>query len=92
VGLYDHTSVLKIIEWRCNVAPLTSRDASDEIGNLASALNFVNPNFTPPQLPVVRAPFPTPCGLFELGSQIDNESYDFLKLFNSNNMTGWRKP
>jgi phospholipase C len=88
-GLYDHTSVLKLIEWRFNVAPLTSRDASDEIGNLASALNFSSPNFKPPTLPVVRAPFPTPCGLFELGSQVDNESYDFRKLLNSELMAVW---
>jgi phospholipase C len=90
-GLYDHTSVLKLIEWRFNVAPLTSRDASDEIGNLASALNFTSSTPTAPLLPAVRAPFPTPCGLFELGSQIDNESYDFLKLLNSNHMVGWTK-
>jgi phospholipase C len=83
--------VLELIEWRFNVAPLTSRDASDEIGNLASALNFASPNLTPPTLPVVRAPIPTPCGLFELGSTIDNESYDFLKLFESDLMAGWKK-
>ena len=27
-GLYDHTSVLKLIEWRWNLAPFTRRDAS----------------------------------------------------------------
>ncbi|MGB6190920.1 MAG: alkaline phosphatase family protein, partial [Terracidiphilus sp.] len=36
--LYDHTSVLKMIEWRWNLEPLTARDASDEIANLALAL------------------------------------------------------
>jgi len=90
-GLYDHTSVLKLIEWRFNVAPLTSRDASDQIGNLASTLNFTSPMLKPPTLPIVHAPIPTPCGLFELGSTIDNESYDFLKLFESDLMAGWKK-
>ena len=36
--LFDHTSVLKLIEWRWNLEPLTARDASEEIANLASAL------------------------------------------------------
>ena len=39
-ALYDHTSVLKLIEWRYNLPPLTPRDASDQIANLALALNF----------------------------------------------------
>src|SRR6202789_1460628 len=34
-ALYDHASVLKLIEWRYNLPPLTSRDASNQIGNLA---------------------------------------------------------
>ncbi len=31
-------------------------------------------------LPSVKSPFPTPCGLFELGSEVDNESYDFFQV------------
>jgi phospholipase C len=89
-GLYDHTSVLKLIEWRYNLPPLTKRDASDEVGNLASALNFAAPNYTVPSLPMVPAPIPTPCGLFELGSQVDNESYDFFKLLVSDLMEDWK--
>jgi phospholipase C len=88
--LYDHTSVLKLIEWRHNLPPLTKRDASDEVGNLASALNFAAPNYTIPSLPMVPAPIPTPCGLFELGSQVDNESYDFFKLLVSDLMEDWK--
>src|ERR1700723_444900 len=42
--LYDHTSVLKLIEWRHNLPPLTIRDASNEVGNLAEALNFDQPD------------------------------------------------
>jgi len=37
---FDHTSVLKLIEWRWGLSPLTARDASDDVGNLACALNF----------------------------------------------------
>jgi len=91
-GLYDHTSVLKLIEWRYNLPPLTARDASNEIANLAHALNFKNPNDTPPSLPTVTPPIPTPCGLFELSSEVDNESYDFNVLKNSPLTSGWTLP
>jgi phospholipase C len=60
--LYDHCSVLKLIEWRWNLSPLTRRDESDEIGNLASALDFENPSVSVPALPQVPEPIPTPCG------------------------------
>jgi phospholipase C len=90
--LYDHTSVLKLIEWRYNLPPLTLRDASNEIGNLAQSLNFASPNYAVPSLPVVPAPIPTACGLFELGSEVDNESYDFYNLLQSDLTAGWNLP
>ena len=90
-SLYDHTSVLKFIEWRYNLPPLTSRDASDEIANLALALNFAAPNLTVPALPVIHMPFPSLCGLFELGSTVDNESYDFYNLLVSDLAAEWKK-
>jgi phospholipase C len=89
-SLYDHTSVLKLIEWRYSLPSLTLRDASDQIANLALALNFQAMYTPPPTLPKVNQPFPTPCGLFELGSEVDNESYDFLKLLVSDLVSGWK--
>jgi phospholipase C len=89
-NLYDHTSVLKLIEWRWNIPPLTRRDASNEVGNLASALNFAATDLKAPTLPVITPPIPTPCGLFELGSEADNESYDFYKLLASDLVEAWR--
>jgi phospholipase C len=59
--LYDHTSVLKMIEWRWNLPPLTARDASNEIANLALALNFSSPNPAMPALPLILEPVPEPC-------------------------------
>jgi phospholipase C len=87
--LYDHTSVLKLIEWRYNLPPLTKRDASSEVSNLALALNFAHPDTSVPALPVITPPVPTPCSLFELASEEDNESYDFYKMQNSPLMSGW---
>ncbi len=89
--LYDHTSVLKLIEWRYNLPPLTQRDASDEIANLALALDFSRPDYTVPTLPNISQPIPNPCGLFSFDQQ-DNESYDFHRLQNSPLTAQWRKP
>lgn len=65
--VFDHTSILKLIEWRWGLAPLTARDASTDVGNLAEALNFANPNFSVPELPSPSSPSPNPCleGLLE---------------------------
>jgi phospholipase C len=60
-NVYDHTSVLKAIEWRWNLAPLTPRDTNAR--NLAEVLDFVNPpNLAAPQwnVPTVVG---APCGV-----------------------------
>ncbi len=90
--LYDHTSVLKLIEWRYKLPPLTERDASNEIANLALALDFSQPDYTVPTLSNVSQPVPNPCGLFSFLEQQDNESYDFHRLQNSQLTEQWRKP
>ncbi len=54
--VYDHTSVLKLIEWRWGLAPLTPRDGSSDINNLAYALNFSSPQTAVPSLPTPFAP------------------------------------
>jgi phospholipase C len=69
--LYDHTSVLKMIEWRWDLAPLTARDASDEIANLASGLNFQSSNTTLPTLPVIAEPPLDPCTLEDIIQSFD---------------------
>jgi phospholipase C len=90
--LYDHTSVLKLIEWRFGLAPLAMRDASEDVGNLALALDLAAEYVAPPSIPVVTPPPPPPSGMFELGSTIDNESYDFYKLLKSELTNNWRLP
>jgi len=54
---YDHTSVLKLIEWRWRLKPLTPRDASNDVMNLAHALEFTRPQFAVPSLPKPETPF-----------------------------------
>jgi len=55
-AVFDHTSILKLIEWRWGLQPLTARDASSDVGNLALALNFSSPNASVPELPSPAAP------------------------------------
>ena len=60
--VFDHTSVLKLIEWRWGLGTLTPRDASSDISNLANALNFSQPDATVPTLPVPSTPLiAAPC-------------------------------
>jgi phospholipase C len=56
-GLYDHTSVLKMIEWRHDLPSLTVRDAA--ANNLAEVLDFTNP----PDLTAARYKVPLPITL-----------------------------
>ena len=50
--LFDHTSVLRFIEWRWDLEPLTIRDAT--ANNLADALDFAAPRARAPQYAVSR--------------------------------------
>jgi phospholipase C len=61
-SVFDHTSVLKFIEWRWSLPALTPRDASREITNLAHALRFDDPDSAVPTLPQPTPPPPKPCG------------------------------
>ncbi len=58
-GLYDHTSVLKMIEWRWHLRPLTIRDQT--ANNLAEVLDFEQPNLEVPHFAVPPGPFGSLC-------------------------------
>jgi phospholipase C len=88
--LYDHTSILKFIEWRWGLKPLTTRDAA--MNNLALALNFTHPDTAVPVLPVIPEPVPTPCGeggILDGSSQGETDSY---RLLHSPLIKGWPLP
>jgi phospholipase C len=69
--LFDHTSVLKMIEWRWNLDPLTARDASDEIANLALALNFQSHDTSLPPLDSLAEPPIESCTATGVVQQVD---------------------
>ena len=57
--VYDHTSVLKMIEWRWNLRPLTARDSA--ANNLAEELDFDRPNVSAPRFTVAPGPYGGVC-------------------------------
>jgi phospholipase C len=60
--LYDHTSILKLIEWRWGLPHLTPRDAPDSnITNLVTALDFSHPTPLVPALPLLVTPMFETC-------------------------------
>ncbi len=60
--VFDHTSVLKLVEWRWGLQPLTPRDASSDVNNLAYALDFNHPQTAVPTLPEPSTPLlAAPC-------------------------------
>ncbi len=57
--VYDHTSVLKLIERRWKLEPLTVRDR--EANNLANELNFHDADLAAPDFAVLPGPFGAAC-------------------------------
>jgi phospholipase C len=58
---YDHTSILKLVEWRWGLAPLSARDASEDVANLALALDFNRYDASVPMLPAPNPPQSQTC-------------------------------
>jgi len=67
---FDHTSVLKMIEWRFSLAPLTVRDGT--ANNLAKVLDFNHRNLSFNTYPVPAAAG-VPCPTLPAGASAENE-------------------
>jgi phospholipase C len=61
---FDHCSILKMIEWRWHIEPLTVRDQTAT--NLAAALDFSQRNLTAPVIPVAPGFYGLPCPITEI--------------------------
>lgn len=59
-GVYDHASVLRLLEWRFGLPPLAVRDATAR--NLALALDFSRRDLSAPRFRVPRLEHGRPCG------------------------------
>jgi phospholipase C len=58
-GTYDHASILRLIEWRWRLEPLSVRDARAK--NLAAALDFTRRDLRAPRYAVPRVAPGSPC-------------------------------
>jgi phospholipase C len=58
-GFYDHTSLLRLIEWRFGLKPLSVRDRT--ANNIANALNFTQANLKAPHFSVPKLIAGGPC-------------------------------
>lgn len=83
---YDHTSVLKMIEWRWGLSPLTPRDR--DARNLAEVLDFTRPrNLSAPAITVPTPPPPMAC---EVPVASSESEWKNLRAFA--NAHGWSLP
>ena len=90
--VFDHTSILKLIEWRWGLSPLTARDASCDIENLALVLDFENCDAELPDLPHPAAPPPMPClppGL-PTSAVLSDSANAWSRLRESGLLAGWK--
>ena len=102
-GLFDHTSVLKLIEWRWGLKPLSARDASrspSDPGNLATIMDFAHPDPTVPALPNLLPFVPESCTVHNpavgggpapaaTSTSASQESDAWAALRSSELMNGW---
>jgi phospholipase C len=87
---FDHTSILKMVEWRWGLAPLTPRDAA--ANNLALALDFNARNRTL-SIPQPLDPGPDPCieGTSVGGITMGNSEHFWQDLHNSPFTQNWHQ-
>ncbi len=95
--VFDHTSVLKMIESVFNVKPLAARETSSDVGNLLSVLDLDNP---PKSAPVLPEPKPVtrqticlssipPSTSTAMLARSDDESKGFQRLEQVARLRGW---
>jgi phospholipase C len=80
--LYDHTSILRMIECRWRLAPLTVRDRT--ANNLAAELDFTRRATPAPHFNVPTGPFGSPCAAGS--TPVEQEWTDLLALAQA---AGW---
>jgi phospholipase C len=75
--VYDHTSILKFVEWRFGLPSLAPRDKAAR--NLAHALDFAHPRNAAPSLPTVTDPGPHICGSPGAGMALEDPFWVALR-------------
>jgi phospholipase C len=78
--VFDHTSILKLIEWRWTLSPLTIRD--ETANNIAEVLDFSAPNLKVPKIKVPKKTFGKKCP-----PGVSKQDWDIL--FEMSRIHGW---
>ena len=98
--VFDHTSVLKMIESVFKVAPLAARETSNDVGNLLSAIDLARTPLAAPPLPLPSAVFPqnicessitpgVPSGIVPAKESIEHDHNSFQHMVDSGLFEGW---
>ncbi len=95
--VFDHTSVLQMIETVFNVPPMAARETSGDTGNLLSLIDLSNPAQAAPTLPLPNSVFPqkicsssiSPGGVVNPDAAIEQDHNSFQKLADAPCMAGW---
>jgi phospholipase C len=89
--IFDHTSVLKMIESVFSVKPLAARETSSDVGNLLSVINLSNPPTALPVLPLPQPVNPQSTCSSSIGplERRDDESRGFQRLHQAARQRGW---
>jgi phospholipase C len=84
---FDHTSVLRFIEWRWGLQPLTVRDAT--ANNLAEALDFGKAENKAPAYAVAPGPYGGACPSTSAPSTLVSEERDWIAVRALAQSYGW---
>ncbi len=94
--VFDHTSVLQLIETVFNVPPMGARETSGDVGNILSAIDLSNPPQAAPTLPTPSPVTPQricPSSISPGGSPatdaVEQDHNSFQLLADSELMKGW---
>ena len=89
--VFDHTSVLKMIESVFHVKPLAARETSSDVGNLLSVIDFSKPPASAPVLPDPQPVIPQTICLSGIApsSRRDDEWSGFQRLERAARQRGW---
>jgi phospholipase C len=94
-NVFDHTSVLKLIESVFGVAPLAARETSMDVGDLLSAINLDRAPQAAPALPLPSPVFPQKVCTGRSNSamapqnNLEGDHNSFQRLADSPLMRGW---
>jgi phospholipase C len=83
--VFDHTSVLKMIESVFGAAPLAARETSDTVGNVLSAIDLTKTPQPAPAIPTAKPVFPQSL----CATSVTSGSGSFQRLVNAGLLAGW---